>query len=195
MKVGRITGDSPAKLSFILPPYCDGNYCGDLKPAYVLPGQIVAIGQSERGFVCAHYSNGDARLEENGWLAAGRVKIINPETTATPLSAWRGTWRGTAEGAAITILPEGSELHARFETTYEYADRQIVDCMDGTAIAKRGVITFGGLSNHASCGIRLTLIGRLMAVTATNDCTASGNLRYGSFYIRQRETKPVSGRC
>jgi hypothetical protein len=123
------------------------------------------------------------------------VKIVEPEMNAAPLSAWRGTWQATALGATITVLPENHKLHAWFETTYQFTDRKVIDCMDGTAMPQGSVVSFNNPSDHDSCDIRLMLVGSLMVVTAKDECTSGYNMSYDSFYIRVSKSRPVSGQC
>jgi hypothetical protein len=151
---------------------------------------LAAVGQSEAGFVCAHLG------EKDGWIPAAQVQITEPERIPAPISAWRGTWHGISQPAAITIVTKNGELRAWFQTNYPDADSpdHQTDCMDGIALPKGSAVTFTDLSFHDECTIRLMLVGDLMVATATDACT-SFNMRYGAFYVRDSKTRPVTGGC
>jgi hypothetical protein len=189
LTLGRIRKGPSAALSFALPTTCENTSasCGGVLQAHAKPGAIVAVGQSVEGFVCVHGPG----VGEDGWIAASRLDSISPSKIKTPLSAWAGTWRGVGEAATITIEASGDQLRIWLETHYpnNVDPDSKVDCATESSVPD-GALAIVRDESYPGCTMRLLLVGNSLAVTASDECS-DGNLRYGSFYIRDNKIKPV----
>jgi hypothetical protein len=194
LTLGRILPGPPASLSLALPTTCPGNLsaCQGLSAPQIKTGEMVAVGQSQQGFVCVHGSG----LGEDGWIKASRVVLMDPANIRTPLSAWVGTWSGISQASAVTMKASHGQLNVWLETKYpnRTSEDQKIACAAESAVPKGSLLIIKDQLYH-ECNFRLILVGVSLVVTASDGCTGGSNLKYGSFYILDKKAKPVKGQC
>lgn len=181
LRPARIIGGGPAHFLLDPTPSCSEAACRKERGAYVLPGDIVAIGEPAGGAVCAHFFNG--RTETGGWLPANRVQA--GDDSAQPLSAWSGRWQrdGLTE---LRITGEGRAIHASGETALDRGDDAArTGAFDDTGVRADGMLHIGSGADPDDCRLAATLTGRYLAVLDNGRCGGLG-VSFSGFYAKAR---------
>lgn len=138
--------------------------------AYLVAGDLIALGARLGGFVCVDYDSGKG--DRAGWLPADAVE---PAPLASDPAAWLGDWKRA--GADITIEKTKDGLEATGEATFGAQDPDKV---------KRGAVHFGSFSGPlflkdgqailvdgsdiSACNLRLARSGPFLFLRDNGNC-------------------------
>jgi hypothetical protein len=194
VEVGRIRS-SAARVSLVKGgaklAQCPDASSACREKAYLVPGDLVVLGQKLGDFVCADYPG--AKIVRSGWLPVDAVATATFE--ASP-EAFAGKWRRVE--AEIEISLKYGTLQAVGEATFGALD---------PARVKRGAVNMGnfegalalngGVAIYPSepigakdpdpyrCKVRLTRAGEMLIVQDNNQC-GGANVTFIGYYFRAK---------
>ncbi len=154
-------------------------HCQD--KAFLVPGDLVALGAKHGEFVCVDYDNGKG--SRPGWLPSS---ALEPAPLESDPAAWLGAWKRVE--ADIAIEPAKDGLKASGEATFGSLDPERV---------KRGAVNSGSFSGPlalkagqgrivdddsvSGCNLKLARAGDFLFVRDNNVCGGM-NVSFSGLY-------------
>jgi hypothetical protein len=151
--------------------------------AYLVAGDLVALGAKRGAFICADYDKGDG--DRAGWLPA---EAIEPAPLAADPAQWRGDWKRVEADISIAQVKDG--FVARGEATFGARDPERVKRgavhtgeFSGALIFKDGQATLVDSRDVSGCALRLARSGDLLFVRDNMNCGGM-NVSFSGVYRR-----------
>jgi hypothetical protein len=151
--------------------------------AFLVPGDLVALGAKRGAFVCVDSDKGQGARA--GWLPA---ETIEPAPLAADPAQWLGDWKRVE--ADISILPAKDGLIAQGEATFGALDPEKVKrgavrtgAFAGPLIFKDGQATLVDASAVSACALRLARSGDFLFVRDNRNCGGL-NVSFSGVYRR-----------
>jgi hypothetical protein len=158
---------------------CPGPGAACRGSAFAEPGQVLLLGDSRPGYVCAFAAG---RMPGNvGWIPVARLQpATQPIDPTPPLASWLGSWRQGDD--TIALAAEGDRISAEGEAYWPA--RNIMPANEG---AFAGAATPSGnrlrIVSH-DCEVEMLLAGPFLVVTDNQMC-GGHNVSFLGIYIRK----------
>lgn len=179
-------------------PGCPAAGAACRERAFVVPGDVVLIGASQNGFVCAGYQSGRG-VDTIGFLPAAALTPL-PAAAQRP-GDWAGNWTAAERDIAIKNVAGGA-LNVSGEASWGMGDKWRRENggvhtgeVNGTARPAGGVLAFAEGENEGEtvayekgaeycCRVRMTRRGPYLLVRDNNAC-GGANVSFSGFYRRK----------
>jgi len=180
LRLGRTTGAGRTQL------LGDGEGCpgpgiGCRRGLFAEPGQLLLLGRSRPGYVCAFAARpmpGNA-----GWLPLARLRPgTEPVDPKPALASWIGTWR---EGDnRIALAPKGDLISAAGDAYWP--GRNIMPANEGSFAGTAAPSANRLRIVDDSCEVGMTLAGRFLVV-ADNQMCGGHNVSFSGIFVHERD--------
>jgi hypothetical protein len=162
---------------------CPSADAGCQDKAYLVAGDLVAMGARWRGFICVDFGAGGK--DRAGWLPADAVE---PAPLASDPAAWLGDWKRVEADISIEKTRDG--LKATGEATFgaqdpDKARRGAIHfgSFSGPLLLKDGQATLVDSSDISACNLRLARAGDVLFVRDNMNC-GGVNVSFSGLYRR-----------
>ncbi|MCI4679307.1 hypothetical protein K9U39_10625 [Rhodoblastus acidophilus] len=149
--------------------------------AYLVPGDLVAVGAKRGEFTCVAYDNGKG--DRGGWLPSS---AIEPAPVETSPESWTGHWKRVE--ADITIENAKNGLQAQGEATFGALDPERVKrgavnlgSFSGPLVLKNGQGTVVDSDSVSGCDLRMVRAGAFLFVRDNMQCGGM-NVSFSGMY-------------
>jgi hypothetical protein len=180
--VSRVT--APSRVSFVRGADENASCPSDApvcrRPDYLVPGDLVLTGKTQRAYACAAYQSPLARRQDwtNGWLPASALAPV-ASAPAPQDSDWTGDW--VHPGGSITIVKgDRGMLKVEGLQTYPAALNVHTGVLRASVTPAHDMIAFvedGGTpfdeGTEGDCLVRMRRVGPWLAVEDNDACGGS----------------------
>ncbi len=156
--------------------------------AYLVAGDLVALGAKRGAFVCVDFDQGQGdrgQGDRAGWLPS---QAIDPAPLATDPAQWLGDWKRVEADISIAQARDG--LFARGEATFGARDPEKIKrgavhtgAFVGPLTLKDGKATLLDSSDVSACALRLARAGDFLFVRDNGNCGGL-NVSFSGVFLR-----------